>query len=199
MKKMLVLALAMMTTMSVNAQNGYDNTKHEVAVSYGYLTTSQVLDVFNMTLNIFTGYEPMKGSATGSISAEYFYNVNNWFGVGAIFSFGAFTMNYNMQIDNSPAYTTNNNCYTLLPAVKFNWLRREHFGMYSKLGAGVMLLDTKATPVDPNEKATRDQIIGFNFQASALGIEFGSAQFRGFIEGGFGEQGLAVAGLRYKF
>ena len=38
----------------------------------------------------------------------------------------------------------------------------------------------------------------FNFQASLLGVEFGGA-FRGFVELGFGEQGIALAGLRYKF
>lgn len=33
MKKILVMvAVAIMTAVSVNAQNGYDNTKHEIAV-----------------------------------------------------------------------------------------------------------------------------------------------------------------------
>ena len=37
------------------------------------------------------------------------------------------------------------------------------------------------------------------WQLSALGIEFGGAQLRGYIEGGFGTQGFALAGIRYKF
>lgn len=38
-----------------------------------------------------------------------------------------------------------------------------------------------------------------DWQVSALGIEFGGAQLRGYIEGGFGTQGFALAGIRYKF
>ena len=37
------------------------------------------------------------------------------------------------------------------------------------------------------------------WQLSALGIEFGGAQLRGYIEGGFGTQGFALVGIRYKF
>ena len=38
-----------------------------------------------------------------------------------------------------------------------------------------------------------------NFQASLLGIEAGSEKIRGFAELGAGEQGIILAGLRYKF
>ena len=39
----------------------------------------------------------------------------------------------------------------------------------------------------------------FNFQVSAIGVEVGSPKFRGFAELGYGEQGIALIGLRYKF
>lgn len=201
MKKMLVLVVAaMMATMSANAQNGYDNTKHEVAVSYGILSNSQWLNVFVIGMNeLFDDLTPVSRSVIGPVSAEYFYHANEWLGVGAIFSYGRVSTKYNSNTDNLEACTKVNSNYSLMPAVKFNWLRRPHFGMYSKLGAGVMLYDMKVTPVDPEEKATRDQVKGFNFQATALGIEFGGTQFRGFVEGGIGEQGVVLAGLRYKF
>ena len=38
----------------------------------------------------------------------------------------------------------------------------------------------------------------FMFQLSAIGVEFGS-QFRGFAEVGVGDQGMLIAGVRYKF
>ena len=42
MRKVLILAIvAMMTTMGTKAQTGYEDTKHEVAVSYGWLSTHQ--------------------------------------------------------------------------------------------------------------------------------------------------------------
>ena len=201
MKKMLVLMVAvMMATMSANAQNGYGNTKHEVGVSYGVLSNSQWLNVFVVAMNnMFDNLDPVSGSVIGPVSAEYFYHANEWLGVGAIFSYGRASTKYNSKTGNSEVYTKINSNYTLMPAVKFNWLRRPHFGMYSKLGAGVMLYDMEVVPVDPTEKTNKEHIVGFNFQASALGIEFGGTQFRGFVEGGIGEQGVVLAGLRYKF
>lgn len=40
--------------------------------------------------------------------------------------------------------------------------------------------------------------VAVGWQASLVGAEFGNA-FRGFLELGCGEQGILVAGLRYKF
>jgi hypothetical protein len=39
----------------------------------------------------------------------------------------------------------------------------------------------------------------FNFQVSALGIEAGTENVRGFAELGIGEQGIALAGVRIRF
>ena len=50
MKKILLMAaVAMMTAMSVQAQNNGYETKHEVAVSYGIDSNSQIIDVFEET------------------------------------------------------------------------------------------------------------------------------------------------------
>lgn len=200
MKKILLLVVAaMMATMSANAQNGYDNTKHEVALSYGYLSNSQWLDAAFMSVNLFSGLNPVKGSAYGPISAEYFCHINNWLGVGAIFSFGQISTNYDSMANGTEVYTKKNTNFTLMPAVKFDWFRREHIGLYSKIGVGVLLCNMKTTPADPAEMPTNELVWGFNWQVSAIGFEFGGPQLRGFIEGGMGEQGVALVGIRYKF
>ena len=63
--------------------------------------------------------------------------------------------------------------------------------MYSKLALGVLIgIDSG----DHNDKTKA----ALAWQASAVGAEYGSA-FRGFVELGFGEQGILIAGLRYKF
>lgn len=199
MKKFLVLAVAaMMATMSLSAQNGYD-TKHEVSISYGFLSNSQWLNVATIATNVYAGLDPMKSTNIGPLSAEYFYHINNWLGVGAIFSYGRVSTKYISQVDFSEAYTNINSSYSLMPAVKFNWLRLAHFGMYSKIGVGALLFDVKAVPADPAEQTEKALGVSYNFQVSPLGIEFGGEQFRGFIEGGIGEQGVVLAGLRYKF
>ena len=80
---------------------------------------------------------------------------------------------------------------SIMPAVKYNWLNRQHFSMYSKLALGVIIGLESGDNHDKTKAA-------FGWQASAVGAEFGSA-FRGFLEVGFGEQGTILAGLRYKF
>ena len=76
-----------------------------------------------------------------------------------------------------------------IPAVKFHWYRRAWFGSYSKLGAGLTFLPWR-------EGKDRFQ---FNFQVSFLGLEAGPEFLRAFAEVGVGEQGIVVAGLRYRF
>jgi hypothetical protein len=41
--------------------------------------------------------------------------------------------------------------------------------------------------------------IVFNFQATAIGVEAGGSHVRAFTEFGIGEQGIALAGVRFKF
>ena len=49
-----------------------------------------------------------------------------------------------------------------------------------------------------DDKATANDIV-FNFQATAIGVEAGSSHVRAFTELGIGEQGIALAGVRFKF
>jgi hypothetical protein len=60
--------------------------------------------------------------------------------------------------------------------------------------------------VSTNEAAKRadseakdETITSFMFQATALGLEFGGSQLRGFVEAGLGEKGTLCGGLRYRF
>ena len=103
--------------------------------------------------------------------------------------------------DKAKVVGLNETFITVMPSVKFNWLRKKHFGMYSGLSAGVMFVsvsvDNAVKAADPEAKdETKAALM---FQGTALGAEFGGEQFRGFVEAGFGEKGMLCAGLRYKF
>ena len=50
-----------------------------------------------------------------------------------------------------------------------------------------------------NSTSDKEKSGAFNFQVSAVGLEVGGKRFRLFTELGWGEQGLACAGLRCKF
>ncbi len=196
MKKLLVMvAAAMMAVTSVNAQtDGYD-TKHEVGVFYGAGSISDVLSVYS---SLFSAAAGEQSSWWGPIGVEYFYHATPVVSVG-----GAVTYASCEAIDEkSKRKDLNESFISVMPSVKFNWLRKKNFGMYSGLSAGVMFLslslDSELTKEeDPDAK--EETLTSFMFQITALGAEFGGTNFRGFVEAGFGEKGMLCAGLRYKF
>ena len=198
MKKLLAMvAVAMMTAMNVSAQNGYDETKHEVAISFGVWSNSQVIDVFENIGGALVGAKFENEKFTGPISAEYFYHVKNWLGVGGILAYGQNKQDVYFLSDKDGV--SKNTYLTLMPAVKFDWLRKKHFGMYSKLAVGATLRNEKYDSVETSNKNDSDSEVHVNWQASLLGMEAGGPTIRGFLELGTGEQGIILVGMRYKF
>lgn len=191
MKKLLFLIVAaMFTSFSVKAQEDYDDTKHEIAISYGYLANSQWIDVFEDMATIMAGAKLDDEKLVGPLSVEYFYHAKNWLGVGGIFAYGKSTQD--IYIGSSKSGELKHTYYTVMPAVKFDWLRKRYFGMYSKLAFG-------ATVRTEDAEGESDTSIHPNWQVSLLGLEAGSPTVRAFVELGTGEQGLALVGLRCKF
>ena len=193
----MLVAVAMMTAMNVSAQNGYDETKHEVAITLGIYSNSQIIDAFENIGVALVGAKFENESFTGPISAEYFYHVKNWLGVGGIFAYGQNKQDVYLLGDKDGEIK--NTYLTLMPAAKFDWLRKKHFGMYSKLAVGATLRNEKYDSVDPSSKDDSDSEVHVNWQVSLLGIEAGSPTIRGFLELGTGEQGIILVGVRYKF
>lgn len=193
----MLVAVAMMTAMNVSAQNGYDETKHEVAITLGIYSNSQIIDAFENIGGALVGAKFENESFTGPISAEYFYHVKNWLGVGGIFAYGQNKQDAYLLGDKDGEIK--NTYLTLMPAAKFDWLRKKHFGMYSKLAVGATLRNEKYDSVDSSSKDDSDSEVHVNWQVSLLGIEAGSPTIRGFLELGIGEQGIILVGVRYKF
>jgi hypothetical protein len=196
-KYFLMVVAAMMTTMSVKAENGYEYKKHEVALSYGAYSNSQILDFLENVSCVMAGSTLKNEKYVGPVTAEYFYHLNKWLGVGGIFSYGQ-----NKQDVYSLGTKDGKDVFryiSLLPAVKFDWFRRKHYGLYSKIGLGATIRNEKYTnDTNPaNNDSNTDAHV--NWQVSVLGFEAGSSSLRGFVELGTGEQGIAVIGLRYKF
>lgn len=192
MKKFLMMvSVAMMTVVNVNAQDGL---KHEVGVFYGVGSASNVLSVITSSVSAAAGNQ---SSFWGPIGVEYYYHVSPVVGLGAVAAYAG----CKAEDEKTHKDDLSETFITIMPSVKFNWLRKKHFGMYSGLSAGIMFIS-----VSPNDNAkandsnAKDEtLVSFMFQATALGTEFGGEQFRGFVEAGFGEKGVLCAGLRYKF
>ena len=116
MKKILVMvAVAMMTAMNVSAQNGYDETKHEVAVTYGIDSNSQIIDAFETIGGALVGAKFENEKFTGPISVEYFYHLKNWLGVGGILAYGQNKQDVYFAGDKDGV--SKNTYLTMMPAV----------------------------------------------------------------------------------
>ena len=201
MKRIFVLAaVAMMTAVSAQAQDGYEDTKHEIAVSYGGLSNATWMafgeDLGTAMISIGkVRYED--GKIFGALGLEYFYHVSPVIGVGAIAAYARETKN--LYIANDMYGELKKNYISVMPAVKFNWLRKKYFGMYSKAAIGATFSSKKEEYSKGDFENKSESKVNLDFQASVLGLEAGSPYVRGFVELGVGEQGVFLAGIRCKF
>lgn len=176
---LLTVATALMIGTTASAQTP-SYPKNELAVSYAPLSNS---DLFGVLIAIVSSFgEETSTSLSGSISLEYMRALSDLVSVGGIFSYYQAAVH---QKDVTNRYSN----YSLLAAVKLEWFRRQNFGMYSKAGIGASYHNwvTEGSPVT------------FDFQLSAIGIEAGPPFLRAFAEAGIGEQGVILAGIRFRF
>lgn len=198
MKKSVIFSafVALMTIVGVQTAMAQDEFKHEVAISYGALSNSQILDVFEEAITApFQGNTTLKDDKFfGPISAEYFYHLQPWIGIGGILVYGQKKGDLYSDADNKKIGEDKNTYLTVMPAAKFDWFRRANVGLYSKVGVGVTLRHDVTDDIDYDESNMH-----VNWQLTAIGVEVGSKQIRAFAELGAGEQGIVLGGIRCKF
>jgi hypothetical protein len=193
----LLMASVFMATTDVLAQKGYDYPKHEVSATLGA-----------KPLEHFSGYgvdaphaELWDGDLLCVFSAEYFYRVKPWLAVGGIAAYSKprydlFLTQMQLVRDAEVRYYY----ATLMPAVRYDWHRRKHFGMYAKGAIGVVMGWQKINYDLPGHDDYFRRKLDVAFQLSPFGLELGSPHVRGFWEIGFGDQGnFFLLGLRCRF
>ncbi len=199
-KCLLAIAAIAFLFMPVQAQDEME-TRHEIGITYGAVPNSVWLDIYTDVIGTIFGETYVNNRYYGPIGLEYYYHTNPLIGVGAV---AVFTTNNENAFENNIKTSHHTKTYfTFMPSVKFNWLRKKHWGMYSKLAAGATYTHFNFEDCDENGKKTGEKTTAtdlmFNFQASLIGVEAGNQHVRGFAEFGVGEQGIALVGLRYKF
>ncbi|MBQ6202545.1 MAG: hypothetical protein IJK46_00415 [Prevotella sp.] len=201
MKKYFVMVVAaMMATMNVNAQN--EDLKHEIGVSYGG-GISLIADGIGNAVGRglwegITGYEWTNDKQFGTLAVEYFYHTNDpKLAVGGIVTYSQYGEDVVKKDSRQVTGERTRRYISVMPSVKYYWVNKNHFGLYTKVAAGAMLLSEKSKDKEINKDESNSKIY-FMGQLSPVGVEFGG-KFRGFVEAGFGEQGIVLAGLKYKF
>lgn len=196
MKRFILAAtVVVMTAISVKAQN-VDYPKHEIGISYGWASNSEWMNFAQTTIEAMVGQRYENEKYMGPIGLEYFSRMEPWFSVGAICTYGQMSKDIYYQGNKEGKYSANH--FSILPAAKLDWLRREKVGLYSKVALGVTYFAEKSDYDKEEYSDESSNNFHVNWQLTAIGLEVGSS-VRVFAEFGFGEQGMALAGLRYKF
>lgn len=196
MKRILIcLASAIFICLSGVSAKAQD-FRNEIMFGYGRVT---VVDVAHVVGGVFAtaftaGYARFDSFRSyGSANLEYYRVLNKTFFVGATLSWFGGTAD-ELNKDNEPVGKADYSGFAVMPAAKAFWFRKPHVAMYSKLAAGITLLDDYD---DENGSHSFDPFFGG--QVTLAGVQFGGGRFRGFVELGGGMQGLVLAGLSVSF
>ena len=196
--RLLLAALAISAFICVPAQAQDElETRHEIGISYGMVPNSTWIDILTEVIPAVFGETYDNHRYVGPIGLEYYYHTSPLIGVGAVAVY-ATNNEDGFQKETKTSHLTKS-YLTIMPSVKFNWLRKTNWGMYSKVAVGVTYAHLTDEVYNEAKKETIVNDLVFNFQASLLGIEVGNQHMRGFVELGMGEQGVALAGVRFKF
>ena len=196
--RFLLAALAISALMSIPAQAQDElETRHEIGISYGMVPNSTWIDILTEVIPAVFGETYNNHKYVGPIGLEYYYHTSPLIGVGAVAVFAANNED-GFQKEVKTSHLTKS-YFTFMPSVKFNWLRKKNWGMYSKVAIGATYAHLTNEVYNDAKKETIVNDLVFNFQASLLGIEAGNQHVRGFVELGMGEQGIALGGVRFKF
>ena len=134
------LAFSSIFCLPVQAHNDME-TRHEVAVSYGTVPNSIWIDVYTDLIPAMFGETHKTKNRIGPIGLEYYYHTSSLIGVGAVAVFNTNKMDTFYKEVQSSLITRS--YFSFLPSVKFNWLRRNNWGLYSKVAAGVTYANFK--------------------------------------------------------
>ncbi|MBR5062927.1 MAG: hypothetical protein IKX24_12415 [Prevotella sp.] len=219
--KVLGMLAAILFCGTLNVQAQYYDHKHEVGISIGGGANTQIIgglaDIMEVAVDEMVSRAITAGQVGGhysysdksefpALSVEYYYRLSKVVGIGGFLAYN--DLKRDMYIDYQDAQgkktrsdkvgVAKRSNFSIIPAVKIDYLRKKNFGMYTKFGFGLSMMYEKQKDDEVGEVYSHTDY-NVNFQASLLGIEAGSPKLRGFLELGVGEQGLALIGARYKF
>lgn len=180
------------------SRQGYDLPDNEISVYYGQGSCTQLaMALGSAWCTAFTlgaaRLEELR--STGAIGVEYHRYVHPGIAVGAVLGYEGGTMRFSTlsgeDENGEPVYSPGSedanrfSFIEFMPSVTFKWFSLPSLSMYSRVALGAML-----------DLSGDGKTLVFAFQASPAGIDFGTGRFRGFLEAGFGCQGILTVGLR---
>lgn len=198
-KWILAVALAFCGFGNAMADQPESDWKSEIGFSYGFMSNFSWLGPYTDRGDAFKDVDFKNQLFIGPISVEYFHRVKPNISLGAIFGVGMKKEDVYLIGERGGKNGESTNYYlTLMPAMKYEWMEKKHFYLYSKVAVGASFGMEKFTYDDSRYREHSSHSFYFNFQASLLGIETKGEKTRFFAELGLGEQGLALVGVKFR-
>ena len=191
MKATLLLLLSVLIAASspVSAQEG----RNEVSVGVGFATVPDILESFmNVAPLIFT-MGLIREEVEWVIPAftlHHRYHASRLISVGVNVAYQKFDRT--LYLLDAHMSTSSINYYTFMGRVDFTYVRTRLFRMYS--GAALGFSHARESGEDVEDRGETY----FAFQINAVGLRVGK-QFAGYLELGFGFDGVMAAGITHQF
>ena len=205
MKKILLAIVALtglLASTGAQAQTYYkEYHPNEISFSYGVSLIGSVASsvigtagAINQFLDLDDGITVKSGGSKGILNLGYSYQMTRVFSLGGAVGFNRVSVKLSDKTGSVTA--ASGNIYTIMTTGKFDWFRTrsDQFGMYSKVGLGVMIVNSELVE---DETTTRNWVLPTG-QLSLVGLEVGRG-FSGFLELGAGFQGIVQVGIRARF
>lgn len=173
--------------------------KHDLSLSYGIVTTDQVVDIFETILTAafsFGNYTKTNLEYTGAKFITYKYGVNKRLKAGATFGIDGVKgdlLNANTE-EIFGTFSTNH--YTIAAEADLRYINTNWFEMYSGLGLGYTFTRQYGEDNTGVSDITNSRHVAF--QLNLAGFRFGK-NFGAYMETGFGYKGILNFGLSYRF
>ena len=200
MKKSIILAVfTFIAAQNIFAQS--DEPRNEISVSYG-AGVSLLGDgighaIGEGLIDRLRGADWTNDKQFGSLGVEYFRHLDNpRVAIGGIVTYAQY--GEDVEKGGVKEAERTRRYISLMPAVKYYYVNKKNFGLYSKLAVGAMMMTSSTKDLQTGQDKS-DSKLYFMGQASVIGLEAGSQNARFFLEGGAGEQGIVLAGLRCRF
>jgi hypothetical protein len=172
---------------------------HEFALSYGYLTTFDIVSVQNyrhFKMDILANYYHTVASYRGAFSLAYKYRFNKVASLGATYAFYSYQGRaYEQKVMMAKEHI---GYHTLAMECDFRYLTRKAVTLYSTIAVATTVgvrTERKVGGVVVNRDS---QALG-SFHISLIGVKVGSYRAGGLIEYGIGYKGLVNVGGYVRF
>lgn len=193
MKKIVLLFALLFVCATSSAQE----SKHEVNLGYGIVTTNTVINSFSdfLALGLTGGhYQAKNKTFMGSVNVGYKYALTERVSLGGTFAYEKISADaYYGDVKDG---RSKNQYYTIAPELDFKYVKGDIFTLYSLIGAGGTIVSRDYTSTEGVK--TDESSVNFNFQVTPIGVKLGKS-VGVYGELGFGYKGLLNFGLFAKF